>query len=190
MLITSEMMQAGQHPVLFTGGACNIQTNDGPMRNEGRDPLAAWLDSQGWTYFDPQIHPSTHGREYEWAIDAPQEKIAREQAKIRVYEITSATIAAVTMFEIMDDARNNRSSIVWFNNGRDFSPPGLGNRDTLRQNSALREQIGDMAFSHLDAYLNAGRILRKELPVLLGGSPHIKIVDTFTDLINAIKRMM
>ena len=78
LLVTSEMMQAGEVPLLFIGGASNIQTITGPMRNPGRDPLATWLDGQGWSYFDPQIHHTTHGRDYVWGIDGPQEKIARE----------------------------------------------------------------------------------------------------------------
>ena len=44
MLVTSEMMQAGIAPLLFTGGASNIQGPTGPIRNPGRDPLAKWLD--------------------------------------------------------------------------------------------------------------------------------------------------
>lgn len=117
-LITSEMMQKGEIPLLFTGGACNIQDVSGPVRNPGRDPLAHWLDEQGWSYFDPQIHPSTHGREYVWGIDGPQEKRARDEAKLRIYEITATTISAVTMLEIMDDARRNLKSVVWFNEGK------------------------------------------------------------------------
>jgi hypothetical protein len=46
MLITSEMMQQGAMPQLFTGGACNIQDVTGPIRNPGRDPLATWLDEK------------------------------------------------------------------------------------------------------------------------------------------------
>ncbi|HZM24741.1 MAG TPA: hypothetical protein VFC02_23530, partial [Anaerolineales bacterium] len=87
LLITSEMMEAGEMPLLFVGGASNIQSPSGPVRNPGRDTLARWLDHQGWSYFDPQIHPSTHGRDYIWGIDGPQEKRARELAKLRVYEI-------------------------------------------------------------------------------------------------------
>ncbi|HXQ35158.1 MAG TPA: hypothetical protein VN843_14175, partial [Anaerolineales bacterium] len=104
LLITSEAMQAGEMPLLFIGGASNIQSPSGPVRNPGRDRLARWLDHQGWSYFDPQIHPSTHGRDYIWGIDGPQEKRAREMAKLRVYELNPFTIAAVSIMEIMDDA--------------------------------------------------------------------------------------
>ncbi len=58
MLVTSEMMAEGMEPLLFTGGACNIQDVGGPVRNPGRDRLHAWLDEQRHSYFEPQIHPT------------------------------------------------------------------------------------------------------------------------------------
>lgn len=186
MLVTSEMMENGTTPLLFTGGACNIQDVTGPIRNPGRDPLAKWLDEHDWTYFDPQIHPSTHGREYVWGIDGPQEKKAREVAKLRVYEITATTIAAMTMMEIMDDARRQRRSVVWFNDGKNFAPIGLGDRDELKSNVALRQLVGDMAYFHLVAYVDAGRQLRNELPLMLADCPHIVFVNSFDELKAAI----
>lgn len=186
LLVTSEMMEKGRRPMLFTGGACNIQSETGPIRNPGRDPLARWLDESGWTYYDPQIHPVTHGRDYVWGIDGPQEKIAREHAKLRVYEITATTIAAVTMLEIMDDARAGRISIVWFNEGRTFAPVGLGTRDSLQNNHQLRRNVGEMVYSHLLAYVNAGRLLRMELALMLADSPYIVFVDSFDELKKSI----
>ena len=185
-LVTSEMMVEGVMPLLFTGGACNIQAPEGPIRNPGRDPLAKWLDSHDWSYFDPQIHPKTHGRDYQWEIDGPQESLARKIAKLRVYEITSTTIGAVSVMEIMDDARRGRKSIVWFNEGHEFAPIGLGDRATLRENETLRAELGDLAFSHLDAYVNAGRHIRLELPQMLADSPHILFVDNLPELKTAI----
>jgi len=190
MLVTSEMMREGEKPVLFTGGACNIQQVSGPIRNPGRDPLARWLDRKGWSYFDPQIHPSTHGREYAWEIDGPQEKFAREKARLRVYEITPSTIASVAMLEIMDDARWGRTSIVWFHGGRSFSPIGLGDRDALRENESLRIEVGEMAYHHLVAYVSAGSQLRKELTQMLRGCPHIVFVDSFDELRREISRLL
>lgn len=186
MLVTSEMMQAGIAPLLFTGGASNIQGPSGPIRNPGRDPLAKWLDEKGWSYFDPQIHPSTHGRDYIWGIDGPQEKKAREKAKLRVYEITATTIAAVTMLEIMDDARRGRKSIVWFNGGKTFAPIGLGDRDEIKKNEELRQEVGEMVYSHLVAYVNAGRQLRYELMLMLADCPHIIFANSFDELKAAI----
>ncbi len=185
-LITSEMMQAGQKPTLFTGGACNIQTAEGPIRNPGRDPLAVWLDELGLSYFDPQIHPTTHGRDYIWEIDGPREKQAREEAKLRIYEITPTTIAAISMMEIMDDARHGRVAIVWFNEGRTFAPLGLGSRDEFKNNEPLRQKVGETAYSHLLAYINSGRQMRGELAALLADCPHITFVDSLDEVKAAI----
>ena len=190
LLVTSEMMQAGEMPLLFTGGASNIQTLDGPIRNPGRDPLARWLDEQGWAYFDPQIHYATHGRDYIWGIDGPQEKIAREITKLRVYEINPYTIAAVSVMEIMDDARLGKFSIVWYNGGRIFAPLGIGNRDELRNNQTFRERIGDLAYWHLDAYINAGRHIRIELPKMLEGSKNIIFVESFDEVKSVISILL
>ena len=189
-LVTSEMMQQGEEPLLFTGGACNIQGPTGPTRNPGRDPLARWLDEQGWSYFDPQIHPSTHGRDYIWGIDGPQEKKAREHARLRVYEITASTIGSVSMLEIMDDARRGRTSIVWFNGGKSFAPVGLGDRDQLRGNEPLRQQVGDMVYSHLLAYVDAGRHLRNELVSMLADCPYIVFVNSLDELKRAISYLI
>jgi hypothetical protein len=191
MLVTSEMMQNGTKPLLFTGGTCNIQTEKGVERNSGRDELANWLDKQGWSFFDPQIHPITHGREYIWSIDGHQEKRAREMAKLRVYEITSTTIASMTMLEIMDDARLNRTSIVWFNDGGlGFSPIGLGNKDQLLQNNELKQRVGDLVFSHLLAYVNAGRQTRMELQVMLADCQSVVFVNSFDELKLAITHLL
>ena len=190
LLVTSEMMKEGVTPLLFTGGACNIQDVSGPIRNPGRDPLARWLDEQGWSYFDPQIHPSTHGRDYVWGIDGPQEKKAREQARLRIYELTATTIAAVTMLEIMDDARVGRTSIVWFNGGKTFAPIGLGDRDQIRENHLLRRRVGEMVYTHLVAYVNAGRQLRNELPLMLADCAWIVFVNSFDELKAAITYLL
>ena len=185
-LVTSEMMADGVEPQLFTGGACNIQDYSGPIRNPGRDPLHTWLDEQGVSYFDPQIHPTTHGRDYIWGIDGPQEKKAREQADLRVYEITSTTISTVTMLEIMDDARRGMRSLVWFNDGKTFAPIGLGDRDDLKANDELQKRVGKMVFSHLLAYVNAGRQLRNEISLMVADCTNIVIVNSFDELTKAI----
>ncbi len=185
-LITSEMMQQGKLPLLFTGGACNIQGINGAIRNPGRDALAEWLNSKQWSYFDPQIHPSTHGRDYIWGIDGPQEKKAREVAQLRVYEITSSTIAAVTMLEIMDDMRCERRSIIWFNKGNNFAPIGLGDRDHLSANTRLRAQVGEMVFQHLLAYINSGRQLRNEIINMLQKDPNAIFAHTLDEVKAAI----
>ncbi|MEY3219934.1 MAG: hypothetical protein RIT27_1291 [Pseudomonadota bacterium] len=191
MLVTSEMMRNGVKPLLFTGGACNIQTEKGTERNRGRDELAKWLNEKEWSYFDPQIHQLTHGREYIWDIDGLQEKRAREIAKLRIYEITPTTIASMTMLEIMDDARLHRMSIVWFNDGGEsFSPIGLGNKDELLENIALKEKVGNLVFSHLLAYVNAGRQTRTELQLMLADCQSVVFVNSFDELKLAITHLI
>ncbi len=189
-LVTSEMMVEGHLARVFTGGACNIQALEGAIRNPGRDPLHAWLNEQGVGYYDPQIHPTTHGRDYIWGIDGPQEKKAREQAALRVYEITATTISAVTMLEIMDDARRGLKSLVWFNDGRTFAPIGIGDRDDLKSNEALRGKVGEMVFSHLLAYVNAGRQLRNEISLMVAECPNIVVVNSFDELTKAITYLL
>jgi len=189
-LVTSEMLQAGVVPLLFIGGASNIQTPEGPVRNTGRDQLARWLDNMGWSYFDPQVHPSTHGRDYIWGIDGPQEKFAREMAKLRLYEINPFTIAAVSMMEVLDDARWKRISVVWYNGGRSFKPHGIGDRDELRSNEAFRQQIGEAAYWHLDAYINAGRHIRIELQKMLQDCMNIVFVETFDEVKSTLEALL
>ncbi len=189
-LVTSEEMEEGKVPLVFTGGACNIQDVDGPIRNPGRDRLHAWLDARERSYFDPQIHPTTHGREYIWAIDGPQETKARADARLRVYEITLTTIASITMLEIMDDARRGRQSVVWFNNGMTFAPIGLGDRDQLKGNRELRRKVGTMVYSHLQAYVNAGRQMRNELESMLSDCPHVVFVHSFDELKAVIDHLL
>lgn len=189
-LMTSERMAEGELPRVFTGGACNIQALEGAIRNPGRDPLHAWLDEQGVSYFDPQIHPSTHGRDYIWGIDGPQEKRAREDAELRVYELTSTTISAVSMLEIMDDARRGRRAVVWFNGGKTFAPIGLGDRDEIKGNDPLKGKVGRMIHSHLVAYVNAGRQLRNELPLMLADCPHVVFVNSLDELRDAITYLL
>ncbi len=76
----------------------------------------------------------------------------------------------------MDDARVGRNSLVWFNDGKMFDPIGLGDRDSLKCNRALQEQVGEAVYSHLLAYVIAGQQLRDELTLMLADCPHIVFV--------------
>ncbi len=182
MLVTSEMLLDGHEPLLFLGGACNVQGPEGPERNPGRDPLARWLDERGWSYFDPQIHPSTHGRGYAFEIDGRQEGRARAVARLRLYEILPVTHGSVTMLEVLDDARRGRDSVVWFHGGREFVPTGLGDLPRLRRDTELRERLGEQLFHHLVAYVGSGRHLRRHMEVMVGDSPHVVLVDSLSEV--------
>ena len=190
MLVTSEMMRSGVEPLLFTGGACNITTPTGPVHNHGRDRLANWLDDKGWSYFEPQIHPDTHGREYVWELDGPYEKKARERAKLRIYEIAPSTISSISVLEAMEDAWQGRTSIVWFDGAKNFVPLGLGDRDDVRGNEALRREVGETAYYHLLAYVTAGRHLRMEIQVMLEHCETIVFVESFEELKDTVCELL
>ena len=171
-------MNAGKKPSVCLAGACTIQTAAGGVRNVGRDELAAWLDDQKVGYFEVQIHQDTHGRGYDWGLDGPNEKKARSEAKLRVYELRPDVLSVVTAMEILDDARRGRQSIVWFHDGGEtFAPHGLGDRDQLKADSATwTESAGQLAYQHLYAYVNGGRALRNELKAMLADAPTIHFV--------------
>ena len=176
-LVTSEDLYAGKRVDLFLGGACNLRRAEGLMRNTGRDELEAWLDSQGWTYYDPQIHPSTHGREYDWARDSEAEKQARAMASLRVYEIIPETLGATTMLEIFDDAVRQRPSVVWLD-GAGFTLSDLGQAATFKADEAQRSHLGPVIHGHLLDLLKTGERLRKELRRMLADNPHIRFADS------------
>ena len=186
MLIRSEQVLAGTHPQLFLGGACALWNEEGEQRNTGRDPIAAWLDEQGLSYFDPQIHMSTHGRDYEWELDGPVEKKVRLEAGMRIYEITPYSLASATMFEIFDDARRGRRSLVWFNHGDDYAPAGLGNFKVVAANDVLKEQVGVLVHAHMVGFLKAGKRMRMELCAMLDDCPQITIADSEAQVRDAI----
>ncbi|MDJ0838555.1 MAG: hypothetical protein QNK37_18705 [Acidobacteriota bacterium] len=188
MLIRSEQVIQGIIPQLFLGGACALWTEDGEQRNTGRDSLAAWLNAQGISYFDPQIHISTHGRDYEWDIDGPVEKKVRQDARMRIYEISPLSLASVTMFEVFDDARRGRRSLVWFHHGEDYAPAGLGNFQEVAANEKLAEQVGPLVHAHMVGFLKAGRRMRKELVAMLDDCPSITLAGSEDEVRETISR--
>ena len=187
MLVTSEMMQAGIAPLLFTGGASNIQGPTGPMRNPGPGSTGegGLMKRAGPISIPKFIHRLMDAIISGESMDHKRRRPGKK-AKLRVYEITATTIAAVTMLEIMDDARRGRKSIVWFNEGKTFAPIGLGDRDEIMKNAELRQEVGEMVYSHLVAYVNAGRQLRYELTLMLADCSHIIFANSFDELKAAI----
>ena len=182
MLVTSEQFKEGRMPDVFLGGACSMVTAKGHERNPGRDPAADWLDQQKLSYFDPQIHPDTHGRDYIYELDGPVEKAARALARLRIYEITPWSLASVTMFEILDDVRRGRVSLVWFNGGEDYAPFGIGSTDDVRTDEDLEDRMGNPAHAHLVGILKAGRRMRKELQAMTADYPKLMFVRSLDEL--------
>lgn len=169
------MVEQGIMPEVLMGGACATVTTEGVVRNTGRDPIGVWLTNKGISFFEVQIHPTTHGREYDWNLDCAKERLVRQMALVRLYEIRPDTISGVTHEEIFDDHTKKRRTIVWFN-GEGFAPVGLGDAKALKANEELKAKVGELLFNHLWAYINAGRQMRLELEAMLKGSRYITFV--------------
>jgi hypothetical protein len=129
--ITQEISKAHLTQV-FSGGACNILSADGTLlRNSERDSINEWLSERGITLFDPQIHPDTHGEEYDYNIHAPLEIAAREGAKINLYEISPRTFGGITSLEIaVDRFRAKEPMVIFFSDGK-------SNEDKIPESSQL-----------------------------------------------------
>ena len=104
---------------VFSGGACNYLDDRGVLqRNPVRDLVNDHLTEEGVFFFDPQIHPETHGVEYDFAIHGPLEVAARQAAKINLYEISPYTLGGITSLEIASDLfRYKEPLVLFFSNG-------------------------------------------------------------------------
>ncbi len=105
--------------VVFSGGACNIRGADGELlRNRERDDINDWLSRNDILFYDPQIHPDTHGTHYEFDIHQPLEVAARHKAKINLFEISPRTFGGSTALEIaVDEFRYGDPTIIFFSDG-------------------------------------------------------------------------
>ncbi|MFZ4813475.1 MAG: hypothetical protein ACOYL5_02985 [Phototrophicaceae bacterium] len=106
---------------VFSGGACNIRDGQGNLlRNQERDEINDWLTRNKVNFYDPQIHPDTHGIDYQYDIHQPLEVAARQFAKINIFEISPRTFGGATSLEIaMDEFRQNDPTIIFFSDGSD-----------------------------------------------------------------------
>ena len=104
---------------IFSGGACNYLDAAGTLcRNNERDAINRWLSENGIYFFDPQIHPDTHGREYDYAIDHELEMRARAIAKINLYEVSPHSFGGITSLEIAaDQFRWLEPMVIYFSDG-------------------------------------------------------------------------
>lgn len=135
--------------VVFSGGACNIRDGAGNLlRNQERDDINDWLTRNGILFYDPQIHPDTHGTTYNFEVHQPLEVAARHKAKINLFEISPRTFGGATALEIaVDEFRFNDPTIIFFSDGNNaqdvipahspegyplFQPYGLYDGDTGR----------------------------------------------------------
>ena len=116
--VTTELSKAGLTQV-FSGGACNVLDESGRLlRNQERDAINDWLTSQRVTFFDPQIHPSTHGVEYSFPKHFKVELAARDAAKVNLYEVSPHTFGGITSLEIAHDHfRKHEPMVIYFSDG-------------------------------------------------------------------------
>lgn len=115
---TQEMNTVEQTQV-FSGGACNILDTEGNLlRNRERDRINDWLTTKGIRFFDPQIHPETHGVEYDYGIHHQVELAARRAAKLNLYEVSPRSFGGITSFEIAaDHFRQQEPMVIYFSDG-------------------------------------------------------------------------
>lgn len=106
---------------VFSGGACNILDEHGNLlRNSERDMINDWLTEKEIRLYDPQIHPDTHGREYQFEVDHVLELAARNQSLVSLYEISPRTFGGATSLEIaMDEFILDHATIIFFSDGKD-----------------------------------------------------------------------
>lgn len=104
---------------VFSGGACNILDAEGKLlRNSERDVINDWLSTQKTIFFDPQIHPDTHGVEYEFEIHSKLEIAARKAAYLNLYEISPRTFGGICSLEIAaDHFRWNEPMVIYYSDG-------------------------------------------------------------------------
>lgn len=158
-------LEEAQQVQVFSGGACNIRDAKGQLlRNEERDSINDWLTEQGITFYDPQIHPDTHGREYDFAIDYPMEAAARAAADIHLYEVSPLTMGGATAMEIgLNERQNNAATIIFFSDGRyykDMLPPHSREGYPLFEPHGLRHGKDTMQ-AHYREMVKTGNLMRK-----------------------------
>jgi hypothetical protein len=125
--VTSEMKRVHLTQV-FSGGACNIMNENGALtRNGERDRINDWISEQKIMFFDPQIHPDTHGVDYDYAVHHPLEISARNAARINLYEISPYSFCGISSLEIaVDHLRRREPTVIYYSDGEpdhDDLPP-------------------------------------------------------------------
>ncbi|HEX2621580.1 MAG TPA: hypothetical protein VHL11_15585 [Phototrophicaceae bacterium] len=164
--VTEEISTAHETQV-FSGGACNILDSDGNLlRNQERDQINNWLTGHNIRFFDPQIHPDTHGIDYNYEIHHPLELAARRAARINLYEVSPRSFGGISSFEIAaDHFRSHEPIVIYYSDGDHtqdrlpdysskghplFVPDGLSKSDQARH-------------AHYREFIKNGNHIRKYL---------------------------
>jgi hypothetical protein len=116
--VTQEVSKA-MFTQVFSGGSCNILDEKGQLlRNTERDAINQWLTEKKILFFDPQIHPETHGEEYQFEKHSKLEIAARKAAKLNLYEISPRTFGGISSLEIAyDHFRWHEPMTIYFSDG-------------------------------------------------------------------------
>jgi hypothetical protein len=152
---------------VFSGGACNYPDATGQlMRNTERDPINQWLSDNEIYFFDPQIHPDTHGREYDYTIDHELEMKARAISKINLYEVSPHTFGGITSLEIAaDQFRWQEPMVIYFSDGnplKDDIPAHSDKGHPLFVPNGIHETEAAM-HAHYREFIKNGNNMRKYL---------------------------
>lgn len=163
---------------VFSGGACNVLNAAGQLlRNIERDGINDWLSEQRIRFFDPQIHPDTHGREYDYAVDHPLEFAARAAADVNLYQISPRTFGGITSLEIATDKfRRLEPMVIYFSDGdpeRDLIPEHSSLGHPLFRPDGIRDSEPAMR-AHYRELMKNGSNMRKHLMILA------RSIDTLT----------
>jgi hypothetical protein len=177
-MATSELSKAHLTQV-FSGGACNILDDHGVLlRNQERDRINEWLTERKVMFFDPQIHPDTHGVEYDYERHHPVELAARNAAGVNLYEVSPRTFGGITSLEIAaDHFRQKEPMVIYFSDGDEsqdklpvhdangypvFAPTGIDNDPQARQ-------------AHYREFIKNGNNLRKYLVHFARQVPYLTV---------------
>lgn len=179
---------------VFSGGMSNFVDPTGKLvRNKTRDELNQWLNSQGIYFYDPQIHPDTHGRNYNYDVDGPAEKAARAAAKVLIYQIGSETQSIGTSFEILTDVAAGRKVIVWFSGPLEkgkpiFAPFGLEQLPVIRNGFGHSKKVEQhpAVTAQLAEFKKGGTQVRKELIAFLENKPNVVFAYNLNAVLQAL----
>lgn len=152
---------------VFSGGACNIlDRHANLLRNSERDAINDWLTEQKISFFDPQIHPDTHGCEYDYHVHHQLEMKAREAAKVNLYEISPRTFGGITSLEIAaDQFRLHEPMVIYFSDGhadQDAIPAHSAKGYPLFVPDGIRDDEKAMR-AHYREFIKNGNNMRKYL---------------------------
>jgi hypothetical protein len=152
---------------VFSGGACNILKVDGSLvRNTERDAINDWMTEKGIFFFDPQIHPDTHGVEYDYAIHHRIEIAARTAARINLYEVSPRTFGGISSFEIAaDQFQQHEPMVIYYSDGdpeKDTIPEHTEKGHPLFIPDGIKTNEKAMA-AHYREFIKNGNNMRKYL---------------------------